>query len=129
VKANTPKQANGIITPLKAKAHPNGHFGSLAEALTAFRIEQDDQISTPFLEPRGLVNTGNMCFMNSVSISQSRHALGTNVQKQILQILVFCGPFYFFLDRIGSGAVRSFKDDTPLLEAMSVAPLSLSYPS
>ncbi|PGH13778.1 hypothetical protein AJ79_03477 [Helicocarpus griseus UAMH5409] len=55
----------------------------------------------PFVEPRGLVNTGNMCYMNSV-----------------LQILVFCVPFYEFLDKIGRRAVHSFKSDLPLIDAM-----------
>ncbi|OAX80749.1 hypothetical protein ACJ72_04915 [Emergomyces africanus] len=54
-----------------------------------------------FIEPRGLVNTGNMCYMNS-----------------ILQILVFCVPFYEFLDKIGRRAVHSFKSDLPLIDAM-----------
>ncbi|KAK2745621.1 hypothetical protein FQN55_006111 [Onygenales sp. PD_40] len=54
-----------------------------------------------FVEPRGLVNTGNMCYMNS-----------------ILQILVFCVPFYEFLDKIGRRAVHSFKSDLPLIDAM-----------
>ena len=38
--------------------------GSLAEALRAFSLTSASRI--PFLEPRGLVNTGNMCYMNSV---------------------------------------------------------------
>ncbi|EDN03511.1 predicted protein [Histoplasma mississippiense (nom. inval.)] len=54
-----------------------------------------------FIEPRGLVNTGNMCYMNSV-----------------LQILVFCVPFYEFLDKIGRRAVHTFKSDLPLIDAM-----------
>ncbi|OAT01672.1 ubiquitin thiolesterase [Blastomyces dermatitidis ER-3] len=54
-----------------------------------------------FIEPRGLLNTGNMCYMNS-----------------ILQILVFCVPFYEFLDKIGRRAVHSFKSDLPLIDAM-----------
>jgi ubiquitin carboxyl-terminal hydrolase 10 len=40
---------------------------SLAEALRSFNaVSNDSKVS--FLEPRGLVNTGNMCYMNSVSI-------------------------------------------------------------
>ncbi|PGH15499.1 hypothetical protein AJ80_05516 [Polytolypa hystricis UAMH7299] len=54
-----------------------------------------------FVEPRGLVNTGNMCYMNS-----------------ILQILVFCIPFYEFLDKIGRRAVHSFKSELPLIDSM-----------
>ncbi|KAH8704221.1 hypothetical protein BGW36DRAFT_423741 [Talaromyces proteolyticus] len=53
-----------------------------------------------FLEPRGLVNTGNMCYMNSV-----------------LQILTFCVPFYQFLDYVGRRAAHSFKSDVPLIDS------------
>ncbi|KAF8544484.1 hypothetical protein BDD12DRAFT_509975 [Trichophaea hybrida] len=42
-----------------------------------------------------------MCFMNA-----------------ILQMLVFCGPFYYFLDRVSAASAKSFKDDTPLIETM-----------
>ncbi|KAJ5710517.1 hypothetical protein N7488_004673 [Penicillium malachiteum] len=55
-----------------------------------------------FLEPRGLVNTGNMCYMNSV-----------------LQILVSCVPFHQFLDYVGRRAAHSFQaSDVPLIDAM-----------
>lgn len=37
---------------------------SLAEALRAYRVGGSQKLS--FLEPRGLINTGNMCYMNSV---------------------------------------------------------------
>jgi ubiquitin carboxyl-terminal hydrolase 10 len=38
----------------------------LAEALIALdNAEEDSKVA--FLEPRGLKNTGNMCYMNSVS--------------------------------------------------------------
>lgn len=54
-----------------------------------------------FLEPRGLVNTGNMCYMNSV-----------------LQILVSCVPFHQFLDYVGRRAAHSFQSNVPLIDAM-----------
>ncbi|KFY63218.1 hypothetical protein V496_04067 [Pseudogymnoascus sp. VKM F-4515 (FW-2607)] len=73
---------------------------SLADALVSFNANiHSGKIS--FLEPRGLVNTGNMCYMNSV-----------------LQVLVFCVPFYEFLDQVGKRAAHSFKSDTPLIDAM-----------
>jgi len=82
---------------------PNGpsmpKASDLAEALHLYNVENEEKI--PFLEPRGLVNTGNMCYMNS-----------------ILQVLVFCVPFFGFLDQVGKRAVHSFKSDTPLVEAM-----------
>lgn len=48
--------ANGFQLPKSAP---------LAEALRQYNVRDDTKI--PFLEPRGLVNTGNMCYMNSVS--------------------------------------------------------------
>ncbi|KAI1327232.1 cysteine proteinase [Xylariaceae sp. FL0255] len=81
-----------------------GHFAksnasSLAEALHAFSITSGHKIA--FLEPRGLINTGNMCYMNSV-----------------LQVLIFCLPFYDFLDQVSKKAAHSFKSETPLIDAM-----------
>ncbi|KAK4188022.1 hypothetical protein QBC35DRAFT_212838 [Podospora australis] len=72
---------------------------SLAEALQTYRPTAIDK--QPFLEPRGLINTGNMCYMNSV-----------------LQVLIFCVPFYDFLDQVGKKAAHSFKSETPLIDAM-----------
>ncbi|KAJ5937200.1 hypothetical protein N7454_004855 [Penicillium verhagenii] len=54
-----------------------------------------------FLEPRGLVNTGNMCYMNSV-----------------LQILVSCVPFHQFLEYVGRRSAHSFHSDVPLIDAL-----------
>lgn len=52
-------QANGFA---QAKA------GTLANALSFYSVEENNKsIKTSFLEPRGLVNTGNMCYMNSVN--------------------------------------------------------------
>lgn len=72
---------------------------SLAEALRSYRVGGSQKIS--FLEPRGLINPGNMCYMNSV-----------------LQVLIFCIPFYDFLDQISKKAAYSFKSETPLIDAM-----------
>lgn len=73
---------------------------SLIGALQSF----DAQIRTgklAYLKPRGLINRGNMCYMNSV-----------------LQVLVFCIPFYDFLDQVSRQASHSFKSSTPLIDAM-----------
>ena len=43
-------------------SRPNA--SSQAEALHAYQIGNADKLA--FLEPRGLINTGNMCYMNSV---------------------------------------------------------------
>ena len=58
-----------------SSAAPNGNAfingaslpksASLADALKQYGVQNDARLS--FLEPRGLVNTGNMCYMNSVS--------------------------------------------------------------
>ncbi|KAI1416304.1 cysteine proteinase [Hypoxylon sp. FL1857] len=81
-----------------------GSFGksntsSLAEALRVYRVNSGEKIA--FLEPRGLINPGNMCYMNSV-----------------LQVLIFCIPFYDFLDQVSKKAAHSFKSETPLIDAM-----------
>ncbi|KAI1081377.1 cysteine proteinase [Whalleya microplaca] len=72
---------------------------SLAEALRAYSVTGSQKIA--FLEPRGLINPGNMCYMNSV-----------------LQVLIFCIPFYDFLDQVSKKAAHSFKSETPLIDAM-----------
>ncbi|KAI1372956.1 cysteine proteinase [Hypoxylon crocopeplum] len=78
-----------------AKSNAN----SLAEALRAYRVNGGQKFA--FLEPRGLINPGNMCYMNSV-----------------LQVLIFCIPFYDFLDQVGKKAAHSFRSETPLIDAM-----------
>ncbi len=46
--------------------------GSLADALSSYSVKDNDEnAKMAFLEPRGLVNTGNMCYMNSVSFNCS----------------------------------------------------------
>ncbi|EKG11750.1 Peptidase C19 ubiquitin carboxyl-terminal hydrolase 2 [Macrophomina phaseolina MS6] len=72
---------------------------SMVDVLRTYNVNANSKIA--FIEPRGLVNTGNMCYMNS-----------------ILQTLVFCIPFYNFLDQVGKRAAYSFKSETPLLDAM-----------
>ncbi|KAK4201441.1 hypothetical protein QBC40DRAFT_60306 [Triangularia verruculosa] len=72
---------------------------SLAEALQAYRPTGIAKL--PFLEPRGLVNTGNMCYMNS-----------------ILQVLIYCIPFHDFLDQVFKKATHSFKNETALIDAL-----------
>ena len=41
-------------------------IATVADVLSAYNVESDEKLI--FLEPRGLVNTGNMCYMNSVSV-------------------------------------------------------------
>jgi len=64
-------QPNGIATGgSSATAEAVGgfsqsHNSSIAEALAAYNVDAKEKPA--FLQPRGLVNTGNMCYMNSVS--------------------------------------------------------------
>ncbi|KAG2219738.1 hypothetical protein INT45_007777 [Circinella minor] len=57
--------------------------------------------ASPLLEPRGLINNVNTCFMNV-----------------ILQPLSHCPPFYNLLKTIGQHVVHSFRSKTPLLDSM-----------
>lgn len=56
--------------------------GSLGHVLQSFSVSSDSKIS--FLEPRGLINTGNMCYMNSV-----RH-----LHSYMAFLLIFDTRFY-----------------------------------
>jgi ubiquitin carboxyl-terminal hydrolase 10 len=56
----TPAVSNGVATNGAAAPQSN----SLADALATFSVLSDKKVT--FLEPRGLVNTGNLCYMNSV---------------------------------------------------------------
>ncbi|KAK9325998.1 hypothetical protein V1517DRAFT_312398 [Lipomyces orientalis] len=64
-------------------------------------LEEDFEGKPPVLIPRGLVNTGNMCFMNS-----------------ILQILLYCVPFYSFVDTMGKKLTHRFNSETPILDSL-----------
>ncbi|CAK7270493.1 hypothetical protein SEPCBS119000_004119 [Sporothrix epigloea] len=104
------KSASGVNGGVVANGHAaNGTNGagafmkananSLTEAVALYRVGSSDKVA--FIEPRGLINTGNMCYMNSV-----------------LQVLTFCVPFYDFLDQVGQKAAFSFKSETPMIDAM-----------
>ena len=110
VGSSSTAQVNGFA-PAKA--------GSLAEALSSYSVKESSGSSKfAFLEPRGLVNAGNMCYMNSVRPAHKFISMVSLILPQILQVLVFCVPFYNFLENIGRQAAHSFKSDTPVLDAM-----------
>ncbi|KAF2176214.1 cysteine proteinase [Zopfia rhizophila CBS 207.26] len=94
--AQAPSVSNGVIAPNGSAAAKSN---SLSDVLVSFSVDSDKKVA--FLEPRGLVNSGNLCYMNS-----------------ILQVLLFCVPFYDFLDQVAKRAVHSFKTETPLVDAM-----------
>lgn len=94
--AQAPVVPNGAV-PTNGVPVPKSN--SLSDALASFSVHSEKKIS--FLEPRGLVNSGNLCYMNS-----------------ILQVLLFCVPFYDFLDQVAKRAAHSFKSETPLVDAI-----------
>jgi ubiquitin carboxyl-terminal hydrolase 10 len=59
--AQAPATANGVVTT-DGPAAPKS--SSLADVLASYSVYSDKKVS--FLEPRGLVNSGNLCYMNSV---------------------------------------------------------------
>ncbi|KAG0053308.1 hypothetical protein BGZ83_001347 [Gryganskiella cystojenkinii] len=72
-------------------------FDGIADVLHKYK----PSYSSPLIQPRGLVNNGNMCFMNA-----------------ILQPLLHCPPFYNLLMQIGKHVVHSFKSSTPLVDSL-----------
>lgn len=91
-----PSVTNGVVPTNGA---PPNKSNSIADVLASFSVDHDGRVA--FLKPRGLVNSGNLCYMNS-----------------ILQVLLFCVPFYGFLDQVAKRAAHSFKSETPLIDAM-----------
>lgn len=63
-KINGDATAGADSTSGAVSSFAKANTSSLAEALEAYRAGAPDKLM--FLEPRGLVNTGNMCYMNSV---------------------------------------------------------------
>ena len=55
--ADGSSSANGVLT---------GRGEALADALNDMSLSNEAPSKISFLQPRGLVNTGNMCYMNSV---------------------------------------------------------------
>lgn len=79
-----------------AIATDKSNTAGLVEALHSFNADAKDG-KVAFLEPRGLVNTGNMCYMNSVSLP--RHVLVSCANKTgststyfLCTLLLLLGP-------------------------------------
>ncbi|KAL4804820.1 hypothetical protein BDV18DRAFT_28041 [Aspergillus unguis] len=99
---NLARNAANQSAPVAGVINGAGKSQSVADVITTLGddvSQYGDKVS--FIEPRGLVNTGNMCYMNSV-----------------LQVLVSCVPFYQFMDHIGKRASHSFQSDFPMIDAL-----------
>lgn len=94
-----PKPAATVIPsavyslPITKKKSP------LGQVLVDYNLENADE--PPVIYSRGIINTGNICFMNS-----------------ILQALIHCVPFHQLLSYIGQNSIHSIQSDTPLLDAL-----------
>jgi ubiquitin carboxyl-terminal hydrolase 10 len=116
--APTTPVTNGVA-PVNGPTVPRSN--TLADVLASFSVDSEKKVS--FTEPRGLVNTGNLCYMNSVGQIRWLPYFQLLTVLQILQVLLFCVPFYDFLDQVAKRAVHSFKSETPLVDALYVIPL------
>jgi len=66
VAAQAPAATNGVAVTAATNTPAAAKSNTLADVLASFSVDADKKIS--FLEPRGLVNTGNLCYMNSVRL-------------------------------------------------------------
>ena len=108
---------------------PRPVFNYAAAAATGAKISPQDELAkllsdglggrsrgTPLCLPRGLINTGNMCFANTVGCASSvRSRLR---RKQILQVLVYCPPFTELFEELSKRLKADLSRRTPLLESM-----------
>lgn len=75
VRSNVPAKASNTSTSVSQPADGLGPAKSetLSDVLNTIDVTSSQNAARiAFLKPRGLVNTGNMCYMNSVFISSSR---------------------------------------------------------
>ncbi|KIW68304.1 hypothetical protein PV04_04259 [Phialophora macrospora] len=102
-KSNDARAGSSATIPSQATSSISGTAKSetLSDVLNDMNAVVEAPTTISFLKPRGLVNTGNMCYMNSV-----------------LQVLVFCLPFYDFIAKVADRAPHTFKSDTPLVDAI-----------
>jgi ubiquitin carboxyl-terminal hydrolase 10 len=71
---NAAKAAQPVAPPATSTAPvTNGPVvqksNTLADVLASFSVDSEKKVS--FIEPRGLVNSGNLCYMNSVCLNRS----------------------------------------------------------
>ena len=103
LKRNVPKGPAPSPGMQKSEVVTNGFqapkSASLADALKAYSVTSGATLN--FLEPRGLVNTGNMCYMNSVGLTSSANTTSEGADKGI--DLASLGILRSFLQLLGSG--------------------------
>lgn len=106
----TPSAApSDIGSPTVTSPKVNGSAASPAKAwlskqrltLEAILAESHAKFNAPLTLPRGLINKGNFCFANA-----------------ILQVLVFCAPFYNLFNVVGKELAADLANTTPLIEAV-----------
>ena len=95
---------HGFVTALNSPLSWQSSVSKPKNALDAFvqsyNVSAEDG-SDVLLVYRGLVNRGNMCFMNA-----------------ILQPLLHCGPFYEFLNKLSQSVPLDFHNNRPLIDAL-----------
>ncbi|EIW73321.1 hypothetical protein TREMEDRAFT_73044 [Tremella mesenterica DSM 1558] len=99
IPASRPAPINYAAAAASAAATPQEELVKLLTEGVKGKIPEKG----PMTLPRGLINTGNMCFANT-----------------ILQVLVFCLPFTQLLEELGKRLKADLGRQTPLLEAMIV---------
>jgi ubiquitin carboxyl-terminal hydrolase 10 len=72
VRSNTPQgssaaSSNSLAIPAANSTSAASKSHAVADVIRDFNVNHGGKLA--FLEPRGLVNTGNMCYMNSVGIA------------------------------------------------------------
>ncbi|KAL9543907.1 hypothetical protein MBANPS3_007891 [Mucor bainieri] len=105
--ANGPS-ANGVLVNGKSSAtKPNKPASPTPTAMPKFTgvadiiSKYEPTYTAPLLQPRGLINNVNTCFMNV-----------------ILQPLSHCAPFYNLIKTISNQVVHTIKSKTPLLDSI-----------
>jgi ubiquitin carboxyl-terminal hydrolase 10 len=78
---NAPAPAQPVAAPVSNNVvAPSGpavpRSNTLADVLASFSVESEKKVS--FIEPRGLVNTGNLCYMNSVRLTPTQNIRSAN---------------------------------------------------
>ncbi|KAG0242368.1 hypothetical protein BGW41_004379 [Actinomortierella wolfii] len=88
-------------TPSAAQTGASDTNGSKFTGLAGVLHHYKPTYRSNLIQPRGLVNNGNMCFMNAV-----------------LHPLSHCPPFYNLMMQIGQNVAHSFNSSTPLLDSL-----------